>query len=277
MRMEERHLRNDLNVTGSRKTEGGEYHRVNIDGMAKLDGDLDCSFLSVNGTLKIYGSLFSDSTTVNGMAKVEGELRTQSLDVNGTLGVLGAARAENTNVNGMCTINGPLVSSRFRVDGMATVKGDLSSPEFTVNGKCNVHGRVDGERIDIGGMVTIDGDVQGETVNVQGNIKVGGLLNADSVDIRLYTSSSAREVGGERIDIRRRERSGFWKALGLGGAPSFKAQLIEGDEIVLEDTEADTVRGTRVHIGRGCNIRFVEYSGELSVDPEAKVGHSVRI
>lgn len=275
--MEERHLRNDLNVTGSRKTSGGVYHRVNIDGMAKLDGDLDCSSLSVNGTLKIYGSLLSESTTINGMAKVEGELRTQSLDVNGTLGVHGAARADSTMVNGMCTINGPLVSNRVRVDGMSTINGDLFTPEFTVNGKCNVRGRVDSERIDIGGMATIDGDVQGENIHVQGNIKVGGLLNADSVEIRLYTSSSAREVGGERIDIRRRERSGFWKALGLGGAPSFRAQLIEGDEVVLEDTEADTVRGTRVHIGRGCNISFVEYSGELTVDPEAKIGNSKQI
>lgn len=51
----------------------GSYHRVNIDGMAKLDGDLDCFSLSVNGTLKIYGSLTSESTTVNGMAKVEGQ------------------------------------------------------------------------------------------------------------------------------------------------------------------------------------------------------------
>lgn len=275
--MEERHLRNDLNVTGSRKTAGGQYHRVNIDGMAKLDGDLDCTSLNVNGTLKIYGSLYTESASVNGMAKVEGELGCTSLDVNGTLGVHGATRAESTTVSGMCTINGPLVSSRVRIDGMTTVNGNLATPEFTVNGKCTVRGRVDGERIDIGGMATIDGDVQGETISVQGNIKVGGLLNADTVEIRLYTSSSAKEVGGERIDIRRKERSGLWKALGLGGAPSFRAELIEGDEIVLEDTEADTVRGTRVHIGRGCNIRLVEYSGELSIDPEAKVGRSEQI
>ncbi|MDQ0172450.1 polymer-forming cytoskeletal protein [Paenibacillus tundrae] len=275
--MEERHMRNDLNVTGSRKTTGGHYNRVNIDGMAKLDGDLDCTSLNVNGTLKIYGALYTESVTVNGMAKVEGELQTTSLDVNGTMGVHGPARAETTTVNGMCTINGPLVSSRVRVDGMTTINGALATPELTVNGKCNVRGRVDSERIDIGGMATIDGDVQGESISVQGNLKVGGLLNADTVEIRLYTSSSAREVGGERIDIRRRERSGFWKALGLGGAPSFRAELIEGDEIMLEDTEADTVRGTRVHIGRGCNIRLVEYSGDLSVDPEARIGRIEQI
>ncbi|PQP84619.1 hypothetical protein C0Q44_08720 [Paenibacillus sp. PCH8] len=242
--MEERNMRNDLNVSGISQTAGGEFHRVSIDGMAKVNGNLDCTSLDVNGTLKMHGAL----------------------------------NAERATINGMCTLNGPLISSCVRVDGMATIKGDVNSPEFEVNGKCTIRGKVDGERIDIGGMIDIEGDVQCESLNVQGNIKMTGFLNAGTVEIRLHTSSSAKEVGGERIDIRRKEQqSGFWKSIGLGGKPSFKASLIEGDEILLEDTEADIIRGSKVHIGRGCNIRLVEYSGELEVDPEAKVGSSQRI
>lgn len=241
--MEERHLRNDLNVSGLSQTAGGAFHRVSIDGMAKVNGNLDCTSLSVNGTLKMHGALSAESATINGM----------------------------------CTLNGPLNSSRVRVDGLTTIHGNLISPELEVNGKCTVRGRVDGERIDIGGMITIDGDVQCESLNVQGNIKISGFLNAGSVEIKLHTSSSAKEIGGERIDIRRTEQSGFWKSIGLGGTPSFKTSLIEGDEIVLEDTEADIVRGSKVYIGRGCSIKLVEYSGELEIDPDAKVGSSQRI
>ncbi|MBE7681594.1 polymer-forming cytoskeletal protein [Paenibacillus sp. P13VS] len=241
--MEERHLRNDLNVSGLSQTAGGAFHRVSIDGMAKVNGNLDCTSLSVNGTLKMHGALSAESATINGM----------------------------------CTLNGPLNSSRVRVDGLTTIHGNLSSPELEVNGKCTVRGRVDGERIDIGGMITIDGDVQCESLNVQGNIKISGFLNAGSVEIKLHTSSSAKEIGGERIDIRRKEQSGFWKSIGLGGTPSFKTSLIEGDEIVLEDMEADIVRGSKVYIGRGCSIKLVEYSGELEIDPDAKVGSSQRI
>ncbi|HBU83384.1 MAG TPA: hypothetical protein DEF35_17340 [Paenibacillus sp.] len=241
--MEERNLRNDLNVAGLSQTAGGEFHRVSIDGMAKVNGNLDCTSLNVNGTLKMHGALSAESATINGM----------------------------------CTLNGPLNSSRVRVDGLTTINGDLHSPELEVNGKCTVRGRVNGERIDIGGVIDIEGDVQCESLNVQGNIKISGFLNAGTVEIRLHTSSSAKEIGGERIDIRRKEQTGFWKSIGLGGIPSFKTSLIEGDEIVLEDTEADIVRGNKVHIGRGCNVRVVEYSGELEVDPDAKVGSSQRI
>lgn len=241
--MEERKLRNDLNVSGVSKAAGGQFHRVQIDGMAKINGDLDCT----------------------------------SMDVNGTLRLDGAVDAESATINGVCTMNGPLRCDRARIDGLATIHGDLNSPELDVNGKCSVHGRVDGERIDIGGMVSVDGDVQCESLHVQGNIKISGLLNAGSVEIKLHTASSAKEVGGETIVIRSREQGGFWKNIGLGGKPSFKADLIEGDEVVLEDTEADIVRGGKVHIGQGCKIRLVEYSDMLDVDGDAVVGSSKRI
>lgn len=38
--MEERNKRNDLNVAGISQTAGGNFHRVSIDGMAKVNGNL---------------------------------------------------------------------------------------------------------------------------------------------------------------------------------------------------------------------------------------------
>ncbi|WP_260871107.1 hypothetical protein [Paenibacillus xylanexedens] len=41
--MVERNKRNDLNVAGISQTAGGEFHLVSIDGMAKVNGNLDCT------------------------------------------------------------------------------------------------------------------------------------------------------------------------------------------------------------------------------------------
>ena len=40
-------------------------------------------------------------------------------------------------------------------------------------------------------------------------------------------------------------------------------ELIEGDEIYLENTNAKIVRGNNITIGEGCNIGLIEYRGEI--------------
>lgn len=61
--------------------------------------------------------------------------------------------------------------------------------------------------------------------------------------------------------------------------PAFtlEVETIEGDEIDLEGTKAELVRGKTVVIGAGCEIERVEYSGALTVDKAAKVGEQVKV
>jgi hypothetical protein len=47
--------------------------------------------------------------------------------------------------------------------------------------------------------------------------------------------------------------------------------MIEGDDVYLEGTHADVVRGRSVCIGPGSRIGNVEYSESLAIDPEAEV------
>jgi len=55
------------------------------------------------------------------------------------------------------------------------------------------------------------------------------------------------------------------------GTAELRANVIEGDEVHLEDTTAETVRGKTVEIGPGCQIGTVEYSDKLDVHPNAEV------
>jgi hypothetical protein len=67
-----------------------------------------------------------------------------------------------------------------------------------------------------------------------------------------------------------------WIREHLFGGPGAKleAQVIEGDDVHLEDTEARIVRGTRITIGCGCRIGTVEYRETYHADADAVVGEA---
>ncbi|MDT2276668.1 hypothetical protein P7H20_20140 [Paenibacillus larvae] len=60
-------------------------------------------------------------------------------------------------------------------------------------------------------------------------------------------------------------------------ASKLKAEVIEGDTIYLENTKADIVRGNRIVIGQGCEIRLIEFKEHFEADKSAKIGNSTRL
>ena len=115
-----------------------------------------------------------------------------------------------------------------------------------------------------------------------GAFHIDGLLSVDHLRVEPYGPSQAQEIGGGRIEVRR--RGGFlgslpvlgWIREHLFGGPGAKleAQVIEGDDVHLEDTEARIVRGTRITIGCGCRIGTVEYRETFHTDADAVVGEA---
>ncbi len=53
-------------------------------------------------------------------------------------------------------------------------------------------------------------------------------------------------------------------------------ELIEGDDVSLEATNAQIIRGKRVKVGDRCRIDTVEYSESLEVSPKATVQRQVK-
>ena len=85
----------------------------------------------------------------------------------------------------------------------------------------------------------------------------------------MYGPCKAREIGGERIAVRAGRKLGwFW----MWHEKRLTADLIEGDDIVLEYTTAKVVRGRNVSLGEGCDVEVVEYTGTFSRADDAKVG-----
>ena len=46
-------------------------------------------------------------------------------------------------------------------------------------------------------------------------------------------------------------------------AKELTAEVIEGDKVEIEYTQADVVRGNHIKIGPGCKVDLVEYKGEF--------------
>ncbi len=231
--------RSDLTLSGIGKAQGGAYSNIRLDGMTKINGDTECISLSSNGTLTIEGGLQSEAISVNGTATVEGEL----------------------SVN------------RMVLDGMVTVKAHAACHELlTVNGRLSIGGRLDGEKVEISGSLKTRDDVQCEVLTVHGGVNIDGLLNAGLIDIKMNLACKAQEIGGERITVRRLKKHSVLEQFVPLLSAKLQAHTIEGDELDLEHTEAEIVRGNDVRIGAGCKIGRVEYKNSLKRDSDAVIG-----
>lgn len=81
--MEDGQVRPDLIVSGMTTSAGGNFNVVKIDGMGKVNGDLNCISMDVNGTLKMQGGITGEQVSINGMGTVEGTVECDSLRIDG--------------------------------------------------------------------------------------------------------------------------------------------------------------------------------------------------
>jgi cytoskeletal protein CcmA (bactofilin family) len=137
-----------------------------------------------------------------------------------------------------------------------------------------VNGRLIGEIANIKGSVSVNGNLEAENFILNGLFDIKGMLNADIAEIGLrYGSSKALEIIGEKITVKRKSTIiPFQKNNG-----SLQVQVIEGNEIYLEYTTADLVRGHSVRIGPGCEIRKVEYHDHFSCSSNSSVKEHTKI
>ncbi|GAB6927518.1 polymer-forming cytoskeletal protein [Paenibacillus sp. JCM 10914] len=241
--MEQEHKRQDMKIAGAGSASGGYYNKVRIDGAGRVDGDVDCESFVINGSANVSGSVATQSMVVNGSGSVKGSLQSEDLEVAGNL-----------------NIKGNLRSRSIGIDGHTSVKGDSESESLEVNGNLRVHGDVRSEKATFNGLFNID-----------------GRLHVGSAHIQVLGRSIAREIVGDRITVRRKGQR-FWDMLSINlRGNRLEARVIEGDVLDLEYVEADIVRGNRVILGKGCQVRQVEYRDEYNQHPEAEVGASDRI
>ncbi|QWU14549.1 hypothetical protein SAMN04487895_106314 [Paenibacillus sophorae] len=219
------------------------------------------SDLIINGVGSAAGGTY-DKVLIDGVGKVEGSLTARIFKANGQIRVKGELETVEMEVNGIMNLEGPLRVNTMKLDGILHVDGGVT-----------------GENCALNGLMTAKGDCELEEFRGVGGFTIEGLLNAGRMDIRLAGAGQAHEIGVETLKVRQGDKS-LWNRLLGGIIPKLKSELtakvIEGDDLDLEYTNADVVRGNYVIIGVGCSVELVEYRTGLTVHPGARIGKEVK-
>ncbi|MHC0039152.1 cytoplasmic protein [Pseudoneobacillus sp. C159] len=228
------HLGN-LTINGSGSYSGGAYRKIIVRGDGTITTDFECEVFKTFGTSH----------------------------------ALHNAKVEKVDVFGETRVNGNLDCRKMKIFGTTVIGGSASIDTTKVFGTLEIGNRFSGEEADIKGSLSVDGDAEVEIFKSTGSFAIKGLLNAGTIEVSLrYGFSKVSEIGGERIVVKR--KSSFLPF--SKGEGSLEAHVIEGDEVFLENTKADIVRGKNVRIGAGCEIGVVEYRQSYKADPGSRVG-----
>ncbi|OPY23848.1 MAG: Polymer-forming cytoskeletal [Methanobacterium sp. PtaU1.Bin242] len=213
--------------------------------------------LIINGHGSVTGGKYN-SVSINGSGRIDGDLECISL-----------------KINGQCTLNGNVKADSVKVNGNNSIEGNLEAEKVNVKGTTDIKGNLSADKAETYGSISIDGDCNAEFLKIEGSFRIGGFLNADELELSLYGPSLANEIGGSEITVK---KSGKISFLGIkskimpDGKNKLTADVIEGDDVYLENTTANVVRGNNVTIGSGCKIELVEYKNDLKMHEGAEVG-----
>jgi cytoskeletal protein CcmA (bactofilin family) len=234
--------RGDLTINGYGASNGGEFNRVVLNGKGTVNTDIDCVDFECNGNGFVKGNLHARTARISGNGKVAGNVECEAVSIEG----------------------------RGKMEGNADVK------KLKISGSATVNGSLKSEEVKVRGRLTVGEDCEAEVFKAECHFSIGGLLNADEVDVRIYGECRAEEIGGQTIIIKQKS-----SLMGNLFKPFFQnsleVQLIEGDHIEIENTNAKIVRGNHITIGPNCTIGLVEYTGSLTKNKKANVNESIKL
>lgn len=214
--------------------------------------------LKMYGQGNASGGKYND-VSIMGEGKIDGDVECTNIKIYGEGQLTGNLKTENTvNIKGQTSIKGNLEADKIKLQGILDVDGEVLVDEAMLTGTINTKG-----------------DVNAEIFTLEGGFTINGLLNADVLKIKLYWPCNVREIGGSKITIK---KDGKFSFLGLKNMIMadehniLKADIIEGDEIYLENTQSKVVRGDNITLGPGCKIELVEYKNKFKQDKTAEVG-----
>jgi cytoskeletal protein CcmA (bactofilin family) len=204
------------------------------------------------------------------------------VQINGKGDINGDLECDELQVNGLGCVHGNVKTGSARTAGKSEIDGNLDGQEIIIDGMTEIGGSIKADKVENRGMLKVNKDCGSESFRSQGGFTIGGLLNAGKIDIELYVSSSAREIGGEEIQIRAGTAFGLKKFLNsIFPAIQFNrglsADSIEGDSVYLENATVKVVRGRDVKIGPGCQIGTVEYRNTFHKDGSATIKEDRKI
>jgi cytoskeletal protein CcmA (bactofilin family) len=235
--------RGDLTINGFGASNGGQFNHVVLNGKSTVNTDIECNDFECNGTGTVKGNLLSMSAKISGNAKFAGSVN----------------------------------SSTLAIEGRTKIEKNVDAKNVKVSGHASIGGSLKGEEIKVKGRINVGGDCEAEMFKSECQFTIGGLLNADKVDVKIFGECRAQEIGGQSITVRTKGVSLFANLFKPFIQTMLETDLIEGDHIEIENTNAKVVRGNNVTIGANCKVGLVEYTGTFKQEKNAIVEDSRKI
>ena len=189
--------------------------------------------------------------SIVGKGHAHDRLGCKELSVQGEINVAGDLTCETAVLRGAMTVGNECTIQDAKIMGEAYVE----------NWKSNTSR--------VWGRLAVDSQCAAEQMVVRGVLDVKGLFNFDKARILSDHSSHIHEMGGHTLEVRRSKYFFFLPRLRKQAV--LKAKSIEVDDIDIDFTHAEIVRGSRIKIGKNCRIGKVEYSESLIVEEGAVV------
>ena len=287
-----------IKVNGSGDVKGDVYCRtISISGSGDIvgkivatgdvtkggSGDIKGSVKGVkiekSGSGDIKGSVIGEEIIKKGSGDIEGDIRARKIEKSGSGDIEGNVEGQSLYKRGSGDIEGDVtVKEDVTIEGSGDIKGYVKCGRFLKQGVTSVKGISAHEVISRGSLRVREG-CEAEFIEIDGEIRVDELLNGEIIKINYNGRSNIKEIGGEDIRISKsiddidydsvfmNFLSKFSKKYEVG----FRADIIEGNNIYLEDVTVKKVVGHNVTIGTGCIIDCIEYSGELITDNSSSI------
>lgn len=241
----------NMHISGSGNIPAGEYEKVSVSGSARLHGLVRCNSFATSGSSA-------------------GE----SIEC-----------SENFKISGSSAFSGNVSAGYIGISGSFSCGGELvSSGKIICSGGAKCEKSIKCDELSVSGSIKIGEDVEAEKIKIDGIINCSGLLNAEDVEIKFDKGMDIGSIGGSKIIIIKEPKRKLGERLPLLSSLVKKINgnvhvegSIEGDEIALESITCPRVTGRVVAVGAGCDIDLVQYSDQIEVSPDARVGKTEKI
>jgi cytoskeletal protein CcmA (bactofilin family) len=210
--------------------------RWSVDGIAKVDREVEVGRADLRGTVVVGGSVSAGELLVRGSLEVRGAVSVLGrLVVRGSLGAAGVVGAGDASLDGTVRVAGELsAGSAIRADG-TLFAGSLRAPSVRLRGTAAVPGTVETTGFD-------------------------GVLTGDS-SFGTIRSPRLRLKGPVENPVR-------WV---LGRHASVVVERIEGEQLELEGVRASFARAREIVLGRDSHL--LAYEGRIvRAHPTSRVG-----
>ena len=232
-------------------------------------GDIECSDVVIMGDAEFNGAIKSRDVKVMGDSTFQSNINARELNIYGDTTLRGRGILGVLKVRGDFKSYSQLeIKDKSIIMGNCEIKEDLKVKYIKIMGSINLDKNIYFDIINVLGEIKIIGNCEGNYFYSKGIAKIKGLLSAEKIEIVPKEISEIEEIGGSEMIIRKSRGISILKGKVI-------SKLIEGDNIILENTNCNIVRGHDINILSGCTIDKIEYTGELTIDKNSKVGEKI--